>query len=62
MYSVQVLPLLQVQIIDVENQTYSDTDVIIVGTDGLWDVISNTKAVEIVRFSVSTSGTDNKDR
>ena len=62
MYSVQVLPLLQVQIIDVENQTYSDTDVIIVGTDGLWDVISNTKAVEIVRSSVSTSGTDNKDR
>ncbi|KAG8231551.1 hypothetical protein J437_LFUL008095 [Ladona fulva] len=42
----------QVIVYDIENESLTDSDVLIMGTDGLWDVTFNEKAVEIVRKSL----------
>lgn len=52
----------QVQIIDLEGKQYNADDVLIMGTDGLWDVITNLRAVEIVRSAIASVSKDNKDR
>ncbi|XP_066997041.1 protein phosphatase 1H isoform X1 [Anabrus simplex] len=38
----------EVQVFDIQNEEITDNDVLIMGTDGLWDVTANEKAVEIV--------------
>ena len=35
--------------LDLTKEQWSDEDVLILGSDGLWDVVSNDKAAEIVR-------------
>ncbi|XP_015784555.1 protein phosphatase 1H [Tetranychus urticae] len=39
----------EVKILDLETENLTDADVLIMGTDGLWDVTSNHKAAEIVQ-------------
>ena len=39
----------QVRVLDLTKEQWSDEDVLILGSDGLWDVVSNDKAAEIVR-------------
>ncbi|XP_046405295.1 protein phosphatase 1H [Ischnura elegans] len=42
----------QVIVYDIENESVTDSDVLIMGTDGLWDVTDNEKATEIVKKSL----------
>ncbi|XP_071442574.1 protein phosphatase 1H [Hetaerina americana] len=42
----------QVIVYDIENESVTDSDVLIMGTDGLWDVTNNEKATEIVKKSL----------
>ena len=37
---------------DLEKETIYDTDVLVMGTDGLWDVTSNERVAEIVHNSL----------
>ena len=39
---------LQVRVLDVENEDISEADVLVMATDGLWDVVSNDKVAEVV--------------
>lgn len=61
---------LQVKVLHIDNEEdWSESDVLIMGTDGLWDVTSNDKVAEIVTKSfrqflpmktVSVTGNDIK--
>lgn len=42
-------PKPEVRVLDLTKEQWSDEDVLILGSDGLWDVVSNDKAAEIVR-------------
>lgn len=43
-------PQPEVRVIDLENEeNLTDSDVILIGTDGLWDVTSNDKACDVVQ-------------
>lgn len=43
-------PQPEVRVVDLEAETnLTDSDVIIIGTDGLWDVTSNEKVCEVVQ-------------
>ena len=35
-------PIIQVRVLDVETETVTTDDVLVLGTDGLWDVVSST--------------------
>ena len=52
----------QIQIVDMTKESYSENDVVIMGSDGLWDVIPNLKALEIVNKSLSHLEHDNEQR
>lgn len=41
-------PQPEVRVLDVENEDISETDCLVMATDGLWDVIANEKVAEIV--------------
>ena len=42
--SLSGLPLpLQVRVLDVENETVTTEDVLVLGTDGLWDVVRESR-------------------
>lgn len=43
---------LQVRIVDIEKELIYDTDVLVMGTDGLWDVTSNERVAEVVARSL----------
>ena len=43
----------QVKVFDLNDKVISDRDVLILGTDGLWDIASNEKAVEVACGSLS---------
>lgn len=45
----------EVRIFDLSSETLSDTDVLILATDGLWDITSNEKAVSTLVRSMSRS-------
>lgn len=47
-----MISFLQVKWLDLETANLSDSDVLIMGTDGLWDVTTNEKAAEIVQKSL----------
>ena len=53
---------LQVRIVDMSQESYTENDVVIIGTDGLWDVIPNLKALEIVSNSLAQFELDNQQR
>ena len=55
-----ILP--QVQVFDLRGLTFTDNDVLIMATDGLWDVTTNTQAVEIVRAEINKSKGDDKQK
>jgi serine/threonine protein phosphatase PrpC len=38
----------EVLILDVQNVDVTDNDVLVLGTDGLWDITSNNKCADIV--------------
>ncbi|XP_069693404.1 protein phosphatase 1H [Periplaneta americana] len=52
----------EVQILDLKEEKIKESDVIIMGTDGLWDVTSNEKAVEIVQKSLDHFPANDKGR
>ncbi|XP_023714753.1 protein phosphatase 1H isoform X2 [Cryptotermes secundus] len=52
----------EVQILDIQEEEIKDSDVLIMGTDGLWDVTSNEKAVEIVQRSLDHFPANDKSR
>lgn len=52
----------EVQVLDIKESKIKDSDVLIMGTDGLWDVTSNEKAVEIVQKSLDHFPANDKSR
>ena len=62
MYVYVILFAVQIQIVDMTKESYSENDVVIMGSDGLWDVIPNLKALEIVNKSLSHLEHDNEQR
>lgn len=45
-------PQPEVRVLDVENEDITQADTLIMGTDGLWDVVSNEKVAETVRNGI----------
>ncbi|KAH3816127.1 protein phosphatase 1H-like [Dreissena polymorpha] len=45
----------EVKVIDLREEKYDQTDVLIMATDGLWDVVTNARAAEIVRNELQKS-------
>lgn len=43
---------IQVRIVDIEKEAIYETDVLVMGTDGLWDVTSNERVAETVQRSL----------
>ena len=41
-------PQPEVRVLDVENEDISESDVLVMATDGLWDVVSNERVAEII--------------
>ena len=44
------------------SSNYSEDDVLILATDGLWDIISNDDAAQIVQKSLAAVANDNPKR
>ena len=40
-------PQPEVRVLDIENETVTENDVLIMATDGLWDVVSNERVASI---------------
>jgi protein phosphatase 1H len=59
---VELFIIFQVQVLDIQEEHIKDSDVLIMGTDGLWDVTSNEKAVEIVQRSLDHFPANDKSR
>ena len=53
-------PQPEVRVLDIENETVTENDVLIMATDGLWDVVSNERVASIVdkglKMSQKSSG------
>ena len=49
---------MQVQILDLQDRPVSDTDVLVMGSDGLWDTVTNDSMGQLVRSTLKeeTSG------
>ena len=41
-------PQPEVRVLDIENESIGDSDVLVMATDGLWDVVTNERVAEIV--------------
>ena len=41
-------PQPEVRVLDVENEEVTEADVLVMATDGLWDVVSNDRVAQIV--------------
>ena len=55
-------PQPEVRVLDLANEDLKDTDVIIMGTDGLWDVTSNETASEVVQSALNHFPADDEQR
>jgi len=53
-------PQPEVRVLDVENETVTADDVLVLGTDGLWDVVSNDEVAQIVQRGLSTWDNESK--
>jgi protein phosphatase 1M len=38
----------EVRVLDIENEAIGESDVLVMATDGLWDVVSNERVAEVV--------------
>lgn len=38
----------EVRVLDIENETIGESDVLVMATDGLWDVVTNERVAEVV--------------
>lgn len=59
-------PQPEVRVLDIENEPVTESDVLVMATDGLWDVVSNDRVAAIVDrglnlFKDSGSGVDSED-
>ena len=52
-------PIPQVQVFDVNDSSLCEYDVLVIGSDGLWDVTSNERAASIVHATLLTLESDN---
>ena len=52
------LPDRQVLVVDLEEEAVTESDVLVMATDGLWDVISNQRAAELVDHSLAAFPAD----
>jgi serine/threonine protein phosphatase PrpC len=41
-------PQPEVRVLDIENESIGESDVLVMATDGLWDVVTNERVAEIV--------------
>ena len=48
-------PQPEVRVLDVESEEISEADVLVMATDGLWDVMPNERVAEVVHHGLSTS-------
>ena len=48
-------PQPEVRVLDIENEEVTEADVLIMATDGLWDVVSNSKVAQIVDNGIRLS-------
>jgi len=53
-------PQPEVRVLDVENETVTADDVLVLATDGLWDVVSNDEVAQIVQRGLSTWDNESK--
>ncbi|XP_066967970.1 protein phosphatase 1H [Macrobrachium rosenbergii] len=64
--SIPIKPFLtpepEVKVFDIESTDVTDGDVLILGTDGLWDITTNEKAAEIVVRSLSLFPVEEQDK
>lgn len=47
----------QVQILDLRHRSVSETDVLVMGSDGLWDVVTNDSMGQLVRSTLMKGAT-----
>lgn len=52
----------QVEIYDLSDYDHSEDDVLIMGSDGLWDVTTNSKAAYVVKNCLSQFACDDRSR
>lgn len=52
-------PQPEVRVLDIENEDVTESDVLIMATDGLWDVVSNAKVAQIVDNGIRLSNNSN---
>ena len=45
-------PQPEVRVLDVENEDISESDVLVMATDGLWDVVSNERVADIINNGI----------
>jgi len=50
----------EVRVLDVENETVTSDDVLVLGTDGLWDVVSNEEVAAIVQRGLQAWDNESK--
>lgn len=53
-------PQPEVRVLDIENETVTSDDVLVLATDGLWDVVSNDEVAQIVQRGLSTWDNESK--
>jgi len=53
-------PQPEVRVLDIENETVTADDVLVLATDGLWDVVSNDEVAQIVQRGLSTWDNESK--
>ena len=48
--------------LDIENENVTGDDILVLGTDGLWDVISNDDVAAVVQRGLSAWDNESKER
>ena len=56
------IPFPKVRVFDIEATDLTDGDVLVLATDGLWDITSNDRAVSMVAKSLSHFPPDHHDK
>lgn len=53
---------IEIRVYDLSKRVHGDSDVLILGSDGLWDVMSNEMAVHIVLEALKNTEKNDKQR